>query len=119
MKYDPQTLMDGMSKKNLLLQLKNDEFVTLSEKVAVHKRTYDIAVATETLLLKDAGMSITLIPTLVKGTERVANLKYDLDVSEAVLGACKESLRDIRSAIDSYRSMLSWLKEEFNKGGIS
>lgn len=118
MKYDPQTLMDGMSKKNLLLSAKNDEYAQLSEKRAEAERLHSIAVRVETLHLKDEGMAVTLIPTLVKGTEKIANLKYDLDVAEAVLRACVESLRDIRSAIDTYRSMLSWLKEELNKSGI-
>ena len=113
--YDPRKLMDGMSNKNLLLSQKNAEYKKLSEKKAENEREHSIAVKVETLALKTSGMAVTLIPTIVKGTERVANLKYDLDVSDAVLRACLESLRDVRGAIDSYRSMLSWLKAEFER----
>lgn len=115
---DPESIMRGMSQKNLLLQSKNEELLILSEKKAQAERDYSIAVATETLKLKNEGMPATVINTLVKGNDRVAGLKLKLDVSEGVLRACTESLKDIRTAIDCYRSMLSWMKEEMQKSGI-
>ena len=119
MKNNPEGIMKGMSQKNLLLQSKNEELLVLSEKRARAEMDYNIAVATETLKLKNEGMSVTVIPTLVKGTSRVAELKLQLDVSDGVYRACQESLKDVRTAIDCYRSMLSWMKEELQKSGIS
>ena len=114
----PQEIINGMSKKNLLLQSKNDELLILSEKKAQAERNYNVAFAKEMLRLKEAGNPVTLIPALCKGDKIVSDLKYSYDVSEGVLRACQESMRDIRSAIDTYRSILSWMKEELQKSGI-
>ena len=115
---NPQEIINGMSKKNLLLQSKNDELLILSEKKAQAERNYNVAFAKEMLRLKEAGNPVTLIPALCKGDKIVSDLKYSYDVSEGVLRACQESMRDIRSAIDTYRSILSWMKEELQKSGI-
>jgi len=114
----PDEIMRGMSQKNLLLQAKNEELLKLSESKAQAERTYNIAVATEVLHLKSEGTAATLIGTLVKGSATVADLKYKLDIADGVLRACQESLRDVRTAIDCYRSILSWMKEELQKSGI-
>ncbi|MBW2645075.1 MAG: hypothetical protein JRE23_02650 [Deltaproteobacteria bacterium] len=119
MRDDPQAIINGMTAKNLLLQEQNRELLKLSEAKAQAERTYNIAVATEVLRLKSEGNPVTLIPTLVKGTTTVADLKLKLDIATGVLRACEESLRDIRTAIDCYRSILSWMKEELVKSGIN
>ena len=111
--------MKGMSIKNLLLSAKNQELLELSETKAQAERAYNIAVATEVLRLKSEGYPATLIGTLVKGSATVAELKYKYDIADGVLRACQESLRDIRTAIDCYRSMLSWMKEELVRSGIN
>ena len=115
---NPQEIINGMSKKNLLLQVKNEELLILSEKKAQAERAYSIAMASQILFYKELGHPVTLIPSLCKGNKVVADLKYGLDVAEGVLRACQESMRDIRSAIDTYRSILSWMKEELLKAGI-
>ena len=115
---NPQEIINEMSKKNLLLQSKNDELLILSEKKAQAERAYNVAMATETLKLKETGHPITIITTLCKGNKTVSDLKYALDVADGILRACQESMRDIRSAIDTYRSILSWMKEELQKSGI-
>ena len=38
--------------------------------------------------------------------------KYDLDIADGVMKACMGSIRDIRTSIDTYRSLLAWLKAE-------
>jgi len=112
---DIQGLMDGLYAKNILLQEKTEEYLKLTEKRADAERNYHIAAAKLILVLKDAGNSITLIRDLVKGDVKVAGLKYELDVAEGISRACTESMKDIRTAIDSYRSILSWKKAEFEK----
>jgi len=108
-------LIRGLESKNILLQEKTEEYLQLSEKRAEAERNYNIAVAKNILLLRDTGQSITIIKDLVKGDVRVAELKYQLDVSEGVLRACTESMKATLSAIDSYRSILSWKKAEFER----
>jgi len=118
MTNNPEAIMLGMSQKNLLLQSKNEELLALSEKKAQAERDYNVAVAKKTLQLKADGHAITLINTICKGDKIVSDLKYAYDIADGVHRACLESLRDIRTAIDCYRSMLSFLKEELLKSGI-
>ena len=113
----PDQIMKGMSQKNLLLSEKNLELLDLAEMKAQAERAYNIAFA-ETVLRLKPDHPATLIPVLVKGDKDVAKLKYQYDLQDGIYKACLESLKDIRTAIDCYRSMLSWEKEELNKAGI-
>ena len=108
----PDEIMSGMRKKNQALSMKNDELIELAEKKAQAERDYNIAIAKQVLELKQDGQSVTLIPTLAKGDSIVAELKYKADVADAVYGACREKIKDLRTAVDTYRTLLSWLKAE-------
>ena len=108
----PAAIMNGLADKNRLLTAKNQEYIDLAEKKAQAERDYNIKVRVETMDLRSSGEPVTIIPTLVKGVVIVANLKFDLDVASAVERACLESIKDLRSQIDTYRSLLSWLKAE-------
>ena len=108
----PPEIMNGLKSKNRLLTAKNDDYIELAEKKAQAERDYNVEVRKQTMTYRSAGEPVTVIPTLVKGAEAVAKLKFDLDVATAVERACLESIKDIRSQIDTYRSLLSWLKAE-------
>ena len=108
----PDEIMKGMAEKNRMLSQKNDEYTELVEKRAQAERAYNIAFATHMLALKAEGQSITLIPPLVKGDRVVADLKYGLDVATGVEKACLEAIKNLRGAIDTYRSLLAWMKAE-------
>ena len=111
----PQAIMDGLQKKNQLLTQKNDEYKDLTEKYANAKREYAIALAKELFRLKIDGQSVTLITELARGDKTVADLRYKKDVAEGVMKACMESIKDIREAIGTYRSLLTWMREELNQ----
>jgi len=108
----PAEIINGLAAKNRLLTAKNDEYIELAEKKAQAERDYNIEVRTKTLMCRSDGDPVTVISTLVKGDQVVAKLKFDLDVATAVERACLESIKDLRSQIDTYRSLLSWLKAE-------
>jgi rubrerythrin len=110
---NPQAELDGLQKKNRELSLKNEEYLKLIESAAEAKRQYRVAYAQKALSLKSGGMAITIIPSLAKGDPAVADLRYKMDVSDGVMKACKQAMEDIRTAIDSYRSRLAWLKVEY------
>ena len=112
MNHDPNKIMNGMQEKNRLLTAKNDEYGGLLEKHAAAKRDYHIAYAKKVLKLKESGTPITIIKDLVKGDKHVAESCYKMDVDDGVAKACKESMADIRAALDSYRSILAWIKAE-------
>ena len=109
---NPSEIMNGMAEKNRLLTSKNDEYIVLSERSAESKRNYHIAYAKKVLELKEAGNPITLIKEIVNGDKYVAELRYQMDVGDGIMKACKESMADIRAALDSYRSLLTWLRAE-------
>lgn len=111
----PNEIIKGMQNKNLLLTQKNDEYLELSKKRAAAEKDYSIALAKTMLRLKLEGSSIGMIDKTSKGDQVVADLKYKLDVAEGVMKACKESMDNIRLAIDTYRSILTWQREELHR----
>jgi hypothetical protein len=112
MRISPQEIMDGLAEKNRLLSHKNDEYATLVEERAGNEREYNIATARKTMELRGKGEPIGLVDKLVKGDNLCAQLKYEFEVSLGVEKACLQSIKNLRSAIDTYRSLLSWLKSE-------
>ena len=112
MNLTPSEIMDGMARKNLMLSQKNDEYLELSEKRAQAERIYNVALAACVINLKQEGFSITLINTMAKGDKHVAECKYKYDVAYGVERACLEAIKNLRGAVDTYRSLLAWLKAE-------
>ena len=90
----------------------NRRSVQLCLKRANAECEFNVASAHQTLKYRTSEQPVTLIPTLVKGHDIVAKLKFEYDVALAVEKACLESIKDLRSAIDTYRSLLAWLKAE-------
>lgn len=112
----PGSIMEGLTKKNRLLTSKNDEYLELAEKKAQAEKNYNIVVTQMILTAKQDGHPVTLIPKIVAGDTVVAELKFQYDVACAIERACLEAIKDIRSQIDTYRSLLSWLKAELTGG---
>ena len=81
------------------------------------ERAYNIAVACKTVELKGEGNPITVIDKMVKGDKAVAELKYKYDVAEGVCRACLMSIKSLVVGIDTYRSLLAWMKEEKLRSG--
>jgi len=108
----PSDLISGLQEKNRQLTAKNDELAELYQKYAEAERQYNIAYATKITKLRMDGVPITVSKDLAKGDKAIAGLFYDMRIAEGVLNACREKIKDLRSAIDTYRSLLSFLKME-------
>ena len=108
----PAEIMKGLQDKNRQLTMKNEELIDLAEAKAQAERDYKTGLAKEILSLKAEGQSVTLIDKLANGTAHIAELKMKFDIAEAVYNACREKIKDLRTAIDTYRSLLSFLKSE-------
>ena len=108
----PNEIMTGMRKKNIELSAKNDELVRLNDKMAQAEMEYNIAYAEKILRLKMDGEPVTTAKDLARGDKAVAKLKYALVGAEGAFNACRESIKDLRGALETYRSILSWLKAE-------
>ena len=118
MNITPAEIMQGLEFNNRLLTQKNEEYATLAERKAQAEKDYKIMVREQILRHKSDGHPATLIPKLVDGHKMVAELKFKYDIATEIHKACIESIKDVRSRIDTYRSLLSWLKAEMT-GGIS
>lgn len=108
----PQSIIEGMKKKNQELSALNSMYGRLSERYAVAERDFNVALAQEILNLRAGGESATLAPTLAKGEKHVADLRMKMLIAEGVLNANRESIKNHRGALETYRSLLSWLKAE-------
>ena len=111
-----QNLIAGIKTKNRLLTEKNEEMKECAENAARFKREYAIEFAKKILVLKSEGQPATLIRELANGDDDIAELRFKKDVHKGLYEACKESIRNIRLNIDSYRSLLGCEKaERFNR----
>ena len=110
-----QDHMDGLAAKNKELELKNTELEGLYGNHAAAERDYNIEYARAVLELRMSGESITLAKDLAKGDKVIAGLFYEVRIAEGILNACRERIKDLRSAIDTYRSLLSFLKAEYER----
>lgn len=108
----PNQLIDVIGQKNRELTKANDEYIGLANKKADAERKFNVALAKRTLQLRAAGIPATLIPSLAKGDEAVAAMKFEADVADEILKAQKMKCSELASAIDSARSLLTWMREE-------
>lgn len=107
-----QGYINGIERKNRELSMKNDELLVLAEKMANAEKEYSIMYRKKVLECKSNGDPVTLIKDIVRGDPSVAELKFNMDVAEAIYKACKSAANVLVTAIDSYRSLLSWAREE-------
>jgi len=101
----------GITTKNVLLNEKNTEYSRLVETRAQAKRAWKMAYVKKMLELTD--IPVTVRKSHVEGDREVSKLEMKYEVSLGIERACLESMKDLRSQIDAYRSFLSWKKAEF------
>lgn len=86
-----------------------DALFMLAKASAETEREYRSALATEIVLLKSQGMSVTLIPDIARGNQ--ANLKFLRDVAEFKYNSGKESLRAIQTQISALQTVIKYSAE--------
>jgi hypothetical protein len=107
--------MDGLQEKNRLLTAKNAEYSLLAQKRAEAEYAYSVTKARKIIEHRADGCAVSLVSDLVKGDKEVAKAKMDMDIADGVLKACRTSIQSLLSAIDTYRSLLSFMKEELGR----
>lgn len=108
----PQEIMDGLQAKNRELTRLNDEYLELQQDYAEKKRLYAISYAKKIIELRVNGSPATGAPDIARGDEIVSLDRLNKDLADSLVNTCREKIKDIRSAIDSYRSILTWLRAE-------
>lgn len=115
----PPQLMQMLNTDYTNLQNANDRLVVLAKDRASIEVEYNILFARTMLELKNQGRAVTLIKDLTRGDEDVCKIKYKLDVAEAKLTACRESIRNYREHIGVLRSLLTWQRAELQAGHVA
>jgi len=113
---NPQKLMDGLKEKNLELSKINGELKELARDKAEAEKEYRIARMKWTLKLREKDVAVTITKDIVRG--KVATEKFDYDIATETYEIMKKKAWDLRTAIETYRSLLSWEKAEFQQSGI-
>ena len=111
-------IISGMQEKNRQLSMKVDELEELAEKKAQAERAYKVAYARRVMEMRADGIAVTIVQKMADGDPGIAELKYQYDVADAVFNGCRERIKTLNTAIDTYRSLLSWNKAELEKAGI-
>jgi len=115
---NPSEIIKGMKHKNRELQTLNDQLMDLSETKAQKEREFKVLRAKKIMELKANKESVTLIPKLAEGDEEVAKAEFDFKVAESMFNIIREKIKDVRTAIDTYRSILTWQREELKNANI-
>jgi len=111
---NPASIIKGLQARNLELSSKNDEYKVLAENYANARKDFNVKYASTVLKLK-GDYPATLIPKLASGDPIVSDLEFKMYVAEAIQRACLERMKDLREAIGTYRSLLTWLREEMGQ----
>jgi hypothetical protein len=117
MNLNPQETIEQIAKLGAELARANAEYVRQNNELAEAEAEYRIAKKKKILQLRADGMSVTLIPDLVKGDEEVAKLMLRRDLAKGLVDAQKYNINSIRDRISIGQSVLNWLKVEYNSGG--
>lgn len=111
MSLTPERIISLIQQAIQSLALKTNEYQELLIKRAQTEQGFDVAYAARILELKAEGEPATIIPILAKGTNHVAELKFQFQVAEAMVKASDKSMKNLESALVGYNSILSWEKK--------
>lgn len=108
----PQEVMNGLQAKNKELSDLNGNYLEFQNDYAEKKAEYAKSFAIKIIELKAAGTPATAAADVARGDDAVALTRLHKDLADSKVNACREKIKDTRSAIDSYRSILTWLRSE-------
>ncbi len=85
------------------LQNSGDILFTLAREYAEAEKEYREALAKEILILKDSGMSVTLISDLARG--KVADWKFKRDLGEVRYKCGRDKVQALQSEISALQTL--------------
>lgn len=110
---DPQEIMDKLNDCIIALGKGNIQYKTLALQKNKAEKEYRVSLAKKMLRLRAEGYPVSLINDLSRGDEEVSELRLKRDISNSSFYACKNSIDALKSEIEIYRSLLTWLREEY------
>lgn len=111
---NPAEVVDKLSAAILILQNENKELKQLSVNMAESKKQYAIALNKEILRLRTQGIPVTIMLQMAKGDEVVAQKRFEKDIAECSYFCCRDGIDILKAEIDTLRSLLSFMKIEYN-----
>lgn len=114
----PSQIMRGMADSNKKLDDEITELQNLIEKSAEAEIHYEQRYAINIIEEKHAGVPVTLIDKIVRGKKEVADAKLKYLVAEGIIKACRLRINKLISAVDCYRTLLSYQKTLFKQTNI-
>lgn len=112
----PPEVMDMLNHDWRNMGKQNANMIKLGRIRAEKEQAYQVAIARKALELKNAGHAVSLVDKLAKGDLTVSKAKWELDVAQVEFDACRESIRDLREHIGILRSILTWMRVEWQSG---
>ncbi|MCF0149506.1 MAG: hypothetical protein HUJ77_14070 [Clostridium sp.] len=109
---NPQQIIEQMEMTRQALQKGNTNLKTLSIVKAEAERNYRVEVRKEILKLRLEKVPTTIINDLVRGNEKVAELRLKRDIAESDYYTCISAIENLRLDIEVLRSKLTWLRVE-------
>jgi hypothetical protein len=109
MAVEMQSVIEMMMETSRRIDKATRVLHTLAKDKAEAQHNYVIKKAQETLILKQEGMSVTLIQDIVKG--KCADELLERDRTEEVFKASVESLRAMQSQLSALQSISKYQSE--------
>lgn len=98
---------------NKLLTQSLNEYRNRGNDYANAYKNYRIAVAQKLLILRDAGIPVTIVYDIARGDEKVAELKRQEIIAESLYNSCKEAINTYKLQI---KILNAQIENEYNNG---
>lgn len=109
---NPQQILEQMEQCKQALTRGTTHLKTLAIRKAEAEKNYRVEVRKEILNLRLEKVPTTIIHDLVRGNEKVADLRLKRDIAESDYYTCISAIDNLRLDIEVLRSKLTWLRVE-------
>lgn len=113
MELNPEAIINKLEYKVNELTLRNAELERLGAIKDGLEATYRCELRKELLSLSLNKTKISIIGDIARGDEKIAKLRLNRDLAKNRFYSMKSSIENIKLEIEVLRSMLTWLRIEF------
>lgn len=99
-----QSVVQELHQSSKRLEEGSKDIFLLAKAMAESEREYRKALTIEIVMLKEQGMSVTLINEIARGS--TADLKFQRDLAEAKYTAARDSLKAIAVQVSALQTIL-------------
>lgn len=111
---DGQSLVTSLHESQKMLRSALSEFHKRSRAYSESRKSYQIALAKQILLLRSEKYPATIIPDLARGNEEVAELRFERDIAEGLMKSAQEAINVYKLEV---RLLESQIDREWTRKG--